>query len=331
MAVRFCRFQGHAMSSATSSATPRERFLGCLLGLAVGDSLCAPYEGLTGDDIYFRFGTTDQLVRNPDGDVLRYTDDTQMMIGVAETLIACGKIDEEHLCERFAANYDETRGYGRGARLILEAIPHGAERRRQTAAMVFPGGSLGNGAAMRVAPVGLCFAHDHARLWKQASDSAIPTHVHPLGIEGAQILALAVGLAYQATRFDRKAFWSELSSRAVTEEFQWALRTASHLRRSDTISVLGSTLHAHKSVVTAIACFARHPNDFEAAIATTLALGDDTDTLAAMAGALCGAFGGIQAIPSDRIAELEEDGKGRSYITHLAETLYERASATFTP
>lgn len=315
------------MTPITSSATPRERFLGCLLGLAVGDSIGAPYEGLTGDDIFFRFGTVDKLVKNPDRETLYYTDDTQMMLGVAETLVEHGAIDEDHLCQRFAENYQPERGYGRGARLIIEAVHRGSEARRAVAANVFPGGSLGNGAAMRVAPVGLLFSHDHERLWAESRASAIPTHVNPVGIEGAQIMALAVGLALRATTFDRREFWNELHRRTTTEEFHWAIKSAASMRRSDSLSVLGSTLYAHKSVVTAIACFARFPTDFESAIGAAISLGDDTDTLSAMAGALCGAFGGIQCVPGERIAELEEGTKGRSYITRLAESLYERSSS----
>ena len=70
-----------------------DRFRGCLLGLAVGDALGAPYEGLPALDIFHRFGPPDVIASNPSGDVLYYTDDTQMMIGVAETLVEHGRIE----------------------------------------------------------------------------------------------------------------------------------------------------------------------------------------------------------------------------------------------
>src|SRR4051794_3901472 len=95
-----------------------EQFAGCLLGLAVGDGLGAPYEGLPADNIYWGYGSPADIVRNPSGDTLRYTDDTQMMIGVAETLAAHDRIVEEALCAAFVANYHPDRGYGRGARLV---------------------------------------------------------------------------------------------------------------------------------------------------------------------------------------------------------------------
>ncbi len=176
-----------------------DRFIGCLLGLAVGDALGANFEGQSAESIRKRFPTVRHLIQNPPAGELWYTDDTQMAIGVAETLVACGCIDERQLCQRFAANYVPGRGYGRGARVILEAMIEGDDH-KWLAKNHFPGGSFGNGAAMRVAPVGLMFHHDTGRLWEEAKLSALPTHTHPLGIEGAQLSALAVGLTVRSGR-----------------------------------------------------------------------------------------------------------------------------------
>ncbi len=79
-AVRF--FWCAVMKVWESHAPVADRFAGCLLGLAVGDAVGAPYEGLTHADIFFQFGTPDKLITNPSGDTLYYTDDTEMMIGV---------------------------------------------------------------------------------------------------------------------------------------------------------------------------------------------------------------------------------------------------------
>lgn len=304
-----------------SSASLPDRFAGCPLG----DALGAPYEGLTAQDIFFQFGTPDKLVRNPSGDTLYYTDDTEMMIGVAETLIDCGRVEEERLCRAFVENYHAERGYGQAARKVLEAMATGGDWRTLTATLL-PGGSFGNGAAMRVAPVGLLFRDRPQELWEQARLSALPTHTHPLGIEGAQILAAAVAHASKATAFDRKAFYRELLELATTEEFRWALGVAAKLKPADAVSGLGSTLHAHRSVVTSIACFAATPGDFEFAIGRAIGLGDDTDTVAPMTGALVGAFAGVGEIPAERLAQFEEQGKGRAYIAELAMKLHARAA-----
>ncbi|MBN9119295.1 MAG: ADP-ribosylglycohydrolase family protein [Planctomycetes bacterium] len=301
-----------------------DRFAGCLLGLTVGDAVGAPYEGLTHADIFFQFGSPEMLVTNPSGDPLHYTDDTEMMIGVAETLAECGRIDEPRLCRAFAENYHPERGYGQGARRIIEAMAAGGDW-RTLAATLLPGGSFGNGAAMRIAPVGLVFADAPEELWEQARLSALPTHTHPLGIEGAQLLAFAVAWALRATAFDRKRLWRDLLNRAATEEFRWHLGVAAKLKPGDSLAGLGSTLHAHRSVVTAIACFAATPGDFEMAISRAIGLGDDTDTVAAMAGALVGAFAGVGAIPAGLLEKLEDGPvKGRSHITGLAAKLSSR-------
>jgi poly(ADP-ribose) glycohydrolase ARH3 len=298
----------------------RDQFLGGLLGLAVGDALGAPYEGLP-SDVIFRMGPADALVADPPDETLYYTDDTQMALGVAEVLVAYGEIRPEALGVAFAANYQPERGYGAGARRILEAIRDGGDA-RALAEGLFPGGSLGNGAAMRVAPVGLLFRDDLDRAAEQARLSALPTHVHPLGIDGARLLALAVALATRGGPFDRRAFLRELAARAETEEFRWQLETAARLRACDPVGTFGNSLEAHRSVVTAIALFAVCPDDYARAVARAIGQGNDTDTLAAMAGALVGARRGLGAIPAPLVAKLEDGSKGRAYILELADRLH---------
>lgn len=300
-----------------------KQFEGCLLGLAVGDALGAPFEGLPADNIYWGYGSPYEIIKNADGETLFFTDDTEMMVGVAETLAEHGRIVEGPLCQAFASNYHPERGYGRGARLVLEAMAEGGDWRK-IAAGHFPSGSFGNGAAMRVAPVGLLFCGNLDRVWEEARLSALPTHVHPLGVEGAQTLAVAVALAVRPGPFDRKAFYRELRGRVTTEEFRWHLKTASRLRPGDTVSMLGNSLEAHRSVVTSIACFAGSPRSYEDAVVRAISQGDDVDTLAAMAGALSGAHLGVDAVPTHLLGKLEDGRKGRSYIEGLAERLHGR-------
>ena len=304
-----------------------DRFVGCLLGLAVGDGLGSPFEGLTGTLIYDMRGLPEQFLNIPSAEPLYYTDDTEMMIGVAETLVECGEIDEAVLMRRFADNYHPERGYGSGLQKILDRIRAG-DPWEELATSQFPGGSLGNGAAMRVAPVGLRFATDLEEVWEQAGKSARPTHRHPVGIEAAQLLATAVALAVQAEAIERKPFLRRLRALAKTEELRWALNAALGLRKSDSYSVLGSTLQAHRSVVTAIALFAATGGDFEETVGRAIALGDDTDTLAAMGGALCGALRGVGCLREDWLNRLEKQAKVRRRVETLASRLWEQTSRT---
>ncbi len=213
------------------------------------------------------------------------------------------------------------------ARRILEAMRDGQDW-LTLAETIFPGGSLGNGGAMRVGPVGLLFGDDLDHVMEQAERSALPTHRHPLGIEGAQLLALAVALAARQPTFDRSKFYRELIARCRSEEFDWQLKAASKLKRHYSIDFLGNSLEAHRSVIAAIACFTTCPSSYESAIARAIGLGGDTDTLAAMTGAIAGAHLGIEAIPPHLLARLEEQNKGRSYIENLARRLHERYQGT---
>jgi len=306
-----------------SQLIPKDRFLGCLFGQAVGDALGAPYEGLPTDFVYWTLGPIHELLAEPSTELLKYTDDTQMMIGVAETLVAHGHIVQEDLCQRFASNYDPERGYGPGARLILERMAEGGDW-QHLADTVFPGGSFGNGAAMRVAPVGLLFCHDLSRVAEQARDSALPTHRHPLGIEGAQLFALAVAKAVKGPPLKRSQFYGVLKEHCHSEEFRWQIRAACKMRSGHSLGFLGNSLPAHRSVVTAIACFTTSLNSFEGAVTKAIALGDDTDTLAAVAGALSGAYLGMEAIPRHWVDRLEKEPKGAAYLHTLADKLYDR-------
>src|SRR5262249_38363211 len=138
------------MNESSAAPTLHDRFRGCLLGLAVGDALGGRFEAQSPDALRARFPTVASLIDDYPKDELWYTDDTQMAIGVAETLAEHHEILEEHLCRAFVANYVPSRGYGRGARAVLEAMEEGRDHRR-VAAEHFPGGSFGDGAAIPVA------------------------------------------------------------------------------------------------------------------------------------------------------------------------------------
>lgn len=313
---------------AIAGSSLRDRFEGCLFGLAVGDALGGKFEAQAADAIGARFPSIELLIAYPREEIW-YTDDTQMAIGVGEALIERGEIVEEALCRAFVANYVPSRGYGRGARAVLDAMEDGRDYRR-VAERHFPGGSFGNGAAMRVGPVGLLFRDDRERLWEQARLSALPTHLHPLGIEGAQLLALAVALCSGMERFDRAGFFAGLLAACESAEYRTKLEEAEQVQTPANLARLGNRIEALHSVPTAIASFALTPESFEATVCNVIFLGGDTDTLAAMAGALSGAYLGVGRLPSRLVGLLESGPKGRAYIQQLAGqlfALYQRGSS----
>ena len=299
--------------------TRADRFAGCLLGLAVADAVASPYEGLDAYAIHREFGGATQILREPAHAELSYTDDTEMTIGVAERLVADGRIDPDALADTFAVNFDRTRGYGPGAATILVAMAEG-RRWQDVVGSVYPGGSYGNGAAMRVAPVGLLFHGDLDRVAAEAAASASVTHSHPLGIDGAVVLACAVAVLVTDAPFDHAAYCTALAARAATDEFRWQLTSAAKLGPADSI-LFGSGIEAHRSVVSAICCFGLDPDRYDRAVARALSMGGDVDTVAAMTGALAGTHGGLAAVPPHLLARLEDGPRGRGYLITLARHL----------
>src|SRR5690348_6298820 len=113
------------------SVALRDRFVGCLLGLAVGDAAGAPFEGIPADVVYRQFGSIHRMLADAsDVEPLYYTDDTEMTISVAEVLVEEKAIDPARLAAAFGRNYSPGRGYGPGTRGILEAMRDGEDWER---------------------------------------------------------------------------------------------------------------------------------------------------------------------------------------------------------
>ncbi|PNH09759.1 Poly(ADP-ribose) glycohydrolase ARH3 [Tetrabaena socialis] len=133
----------------------------------------------------------------------RYTDDTQMAIALSRSLIARGGRCEDVAAARsYAVEYDPSRGYGATAARVLQDIKQtgvDATSIQTIGAKYLPNGSFANGGAMRIAPLGLVYRHAPAATLRSAVASALRcTHVHPVAVDGAFVIALAVG--YLATR-----------------------------------------------------------------------------------------------------------------------------------
>jgi len=288
------------------------KFMGSLVGTGVGDSLGAGREGFSGYSEIREIGD-------------RYTDDTHMMIGVAESLIEKEGFDGEHMARAFIKNYEAEpwRGYGPGPPRIFRLIKQG-ESWDKASEKLYSGGSFGNGSAMRVAPIG-CFYYDNPILLRDiAYKSSKLTHSHPLGMEGAALQAYAVALAINVEgSLDRDAFLEELESFVKADIYKRKLKKIKELLRikadrKAVIQELGNGIEAFNSVPTAIYSFLANPG-FEEAVVYAVSLGGDADTIGAMTGAIAGACWGIEAIPQ-RWRDKLENGK---FIEKLAERLWQ--------
>ncbi len=268
-----------------------------------------------------------------------WTDDTAMALGIYEVLDEHGDINQDALARRFASRYRAApwRGYGGGAHRLLSQILGGIPW-RNAAELIFPGGSFGNGSAMRIAPLAGYFAEDdYSVIAQQARLSAGITHAHPEGIVGGVAVAVAGAYAWKhrASRADeatkRGLFGVVLEhtprsevregierAAALTLELprETAVRLLDHgttTRAFDTSIVPivrelgnGSRISCQDTVPFCIWSAARHLDNYEAAIVNTIRVGGDIDTNCAIVGGIVGLAVGRDGIPSDWLRDREE-------------------------
>lgn len=302
---------------------------GALLGTFLGDALGARWEGAGTADSWHE--GRHRLERSAAQEVLAYTDDTQMMLALADHLLSYPDVEVDALARSFADHYEPGRGYGGGTVRVLQAVRAGLPVDRAARAG-FPDGSLGNGAAMRAAPVGVLLRGDRQRLLDAARRSALPTHVHREGIDGAVLIAVAVGRAADHGRFDApdlQALARTVSRDLGTGAMRRHVGAAAALARDtagagppprQVADALGVSATAARSTGTAL-WVAATAVDARDAVARALALGGDADTIAAMATAVVGAAGGDTALPGEWKARAESGDRGIDWCTALADRL----------
>lgn len=291
-----------------------------MVGSALGDAI---------GEMAFLYPQKERLCSNVDRfSELRYTDDTAMAIGLAESIIKVRGIDQHQLGKTFSQNFQHEpwRGYASGPPTIFSLVQKLGISYTEAAHRLFGGsGSLGNGAAMRIVPVGLFF-HQDQDLYEQASASAQVTHAHPVGMDGAAVQAFAVASAVKLDpkkEFPLRVFTQALIDFARTPEIQGKMKRVQRLIIEDVspevaADQLGRTVAVHESMPFAVFSFLKHPQSFEACLFCATLHGGDRDTLGAMSCAISGAYLGIEAIPQGWREKLENG----AHIEHLASALF---------
>jgi len=297
-----------------------------MVGSAIGDAI---------GEMAFSYPEKDELFKAiSQVKELIYTDDTAMAIGLAESLIERKGIDQQHLGDTFYKNFirEPWRGYASGPPSIFSLVRRTGISYVQAAKTLFGGeGSLGNGAAMRITPVGLLFYHSDL-LYEQACASAEVTHSHPVGKDGAAVQAYGIAQALlldPKEEFPRERFIKNLISFAKTsqirekmEEVQNLLNEECSERRAS--KRLGRSVAVHESMPFSIYSFLRYPKSFVSCLLCSILHGGDRDTLGAMAGALSGAYLGIEALPREWTEKLEN----LDTIERLASCIFEMTQET---
>ncbi len=298
------------------------KILGGMIGSALGDAI---------GELAFHYRTRDLLCAQMDlPESLTYTDDTAMAIGLAESINRTGKIDSKDLGDRFSKNFfrEPWRGYASGPPAIFSLVERTGISYEEAARRLFAGsGSFGNGGAMRIAPLALFF-YDSPHLYEYACESAKVTHAHPVGMDGAALQAIAIA---QATRLDsavpfpHEAFIATLIENARTPELRHKMGMVEKCLQEKTdpdqaAHALGRTVAVHESMPFAIFSFLRFPQSYEECLFCAILHGGDRDTLGAMAGALSGAYLGIEKIPPRWRQKLENQTRISELALALAET-----------
>ncbi len=299
--------------------TLKEKFIGCIIGAALGDSI---------GELAFRFPDKARLMPILEvADLLRYTDDTAMTIGLAQSLIERGGADSEHIGKTFYENFvkEPWRGYASGPPMVFSLVKSSGMPYAEAAQSLFDGsGSYGNGAAMRVAPIGLFF-HGLPHLREKAFISAEVTHSHIVGKHGAALQATAIDQALALDPedpFQSQQFIDGLLALNLTSKLHEKVEAVQTLLENNTpcdkaIKVLGKTVAIHESLPFSIYAFLSHPESFEESLFCAITNGGDSDTLGAMTGAISVAYLGIDGIPE----EWQEKVENRNLLRELALSL----------
>ena len=310
------------MSQPPPPAFSFSRLAGAALGAMCGDALGMPVEGWSVRQIAQRFGRLDRLVdgRLPAGS---YTDDSQMMIAILQTLAQGGGLDSFFLARRFLALYDPARGYGGRIDGLMRRLARGEAWDRVAT------DSWGNGGAMRVGVLGVFFAEDEDACREAALAQCRITHTHPRALAGAAAQALAVRLAARLGAAGEKPQAVRFVQTLATQIEATDLHLAQRLRAMPPLP-FGDEGAARAALRAAYACDvsaaeAAPPalgaflaaESAEQAIVLAVSLGGDTDTIGAMAGALAGAYWGLESLPGAWLADLENREPGRVAVLRL--------------
>lgn len=316
---------------------PIERAECSLEGLSVGDAF--------GETFFVNPDLVDGLIeqRALAARMWNWTDDTLMAMSIFSVLRQHGSIQQAALAQSFAERYDRTRGYGPAMHRLLWEIKCGEDWSERAQSQFGGQGSFGNGAAMRVAPVGAFFAGDIDAVVEQAAQSSVVTHTHPEAVAGAIAVAVAVARAFElrslhagnspveddlsvdvgssvergdssvssSARLGRAEFLDWVLPHVPESEVRSKIRKARDLSDDASVrfavAVLGNGVRvsAQDTVPFALWCAAKCLSDYEEALWLTVSGLGDRDTTCAIVGSIVASYTGTEAIPREWLTSRE--------------------------
>ena len=316
------------MTSDTSliPLTAESRAVGCLMGLAAGNVLGLAVESRTREETRARLGSAGALPRLPVEEAHRpWDDDLAMAMALAGCLAdlppGADQLDRPAI---LAAYLDWLRSGARGIggltrEVLIKTLAgeaRAAERVWQTRCERGER-PLGNGAAMRIAPLGLAFADQPGALFRLASEEASLTHWDPACRQSAALLALLVAALVRRER-DPRLFARARAEALLPEVAEAFVPVSLETLAEGRIDGwdMGSTLVALRVAVSVLGS----GQPYAEALPWVLRQGGDTDTNGAIVGALLGARDGLEVIPADWRACVADGERilhmGRRLIRH---------------
>ena len=288
-----------------SQLTPAQmhRAIGCLIGSAIGDALGAPFEFGPAGQWSVAFPTP-VLVGH--GEMTggghfgwkpgEFTDDTQMALALAESILACDGFDPAHTFDRFRAWARSATDIG--TRTATALFSDAGWQRAAESAHHKLGDSGSNGSVMRIAPVGVAGVRwGSAATMQVAYEQSALTHWSPMAGTGAVIVAELIRRIIVSGQFDdliMPVVFDVAEHMPAVDVFNYAIL----LDGSYDPATYDGPSNSSALVCVAQAVWAvRTTSSFAEAIAAAIDLGGDTDTVAAVTGALAGALYGLQQIP----------------------------------
>lgn len=298
-----------------------------ILGCAVGDALGVPFEKKLANDPLL-VGWDGKSFLGSEHHKLRpgeYSDDTQFSIQVAQSLIESKGFDPQDLADRYVELFTSQtiRGYGRTTLLAVTNLLSGKHWSESGVA-----GSYGNGTAMRAAPFGIYFRNDYQSLIEAVKiDSAI-THASEEAEAGSIAIALTTAYAVNNDLEDLLEHLYEAlpDSKVKTLVYSLsALLDTKHIAPSTALRVLGTKADVRETVPSALYCFLKF-REYHEAIVAAIRAGGDTDTTAAIVGAMFGAKVGMSYIARGTCYQQVEDF---DKLVELDSQLYNRSNDSF--
>jgi ADP-ribosyl-[dinitrogen reductase] hydrolase len=292
----------------------KNRFLGCLLGLACGDAV--------GTTVEFQSrGSFEPVTDMVGGGVFelepgQWTDDTSMALCLATSLLDYGSFIPNNQMKRYLKWYEEGYLSSTGECFDIGRTTSDALNEYKFSGDIFSkiveNDYSGNGGIMRLAPIPMFYVNDSTKAVHYSGESSRTTHASHLCIESAQILGSILFLLLNGYSKDISVVVFQQPSNPEL----YSIYKGEYLNKS--IDEIKSSGYVVDTLEAALYCFCK-TNNFKDAILMAANLGDDADTVAAVTGQLAGAYYGIESIPKKWLEKLHD----MEMIKNIAERLYE--------